>query len=53
MLSGEVEADEAFVCGKARNMHAGKRDLRITRYRRQRTRLPSWAFILERGGKVR
>ena len=29
-LSGEVEADETFIGGKARNMHAAKRALRIT-----------------------
>lgn len=30
LLSGEVEADETFIGGKARNMHAGKRALKIT-----------------------
>ena len=29
-LSGHVEADETFIGGKARNMHAGKRALKIT-----------------------
>src|SRR5450759_982435 len=29
-LSGHVEADETFIGGKARNMHAGKRAVRIT-----------------------
>jgi hypothetical protein len=29
-LSGEVEADETFIGGKARNMHASKRESRIT-----------------------
>src|ERR1700723_2092245 len=29
-LSGHVEADETFIGGKARNMHAGKRAARIT-----------------------
>ena len=29
-LTGEIEADETFIGGKARNMHAGKRALRIT-----------------------
>ena len=30
MLSGEVEVDETFIGGKARNMHVGKRARRIT-----------------------
>src|SRR6202043_2688665 len=30
MLSGEVEADETFIGGKARNMHVEKRARRIT-----------------------
>lgn len=29
-LSGEVEADESFIGGKARNMHTAKRERRIT-----------------------
>ena len=29
-LTGEVEADETFIGGKARNMHIGKRQRRIT-----------------------
>src|ERR1700694_1546770 len=29
MLSGEVEVDETFIGGKARNMHVGKRKLKI------------------------
>lgn len=29
-LTGHVEADETFIGGKARNMHAGKRAVRIT-----------------------
>src|SRR6202161_4423531 len=29
-MSGHVEADETFICGKARNMHASKRARRIT-----------------------
>ena len=35
-LSGEVEADETFIGGKARNMHVSKRERRITGHRRQR-----------------
>ena len=30
LLSGEVEADETFIGGKARNMHAWKRAIKIT-----------------------
>ena len=30
LLSGEVEADETFIGGKARNMHVAKRERRIT-----------------------
>src|SRR3982751_3943423 len=30
LLSGECEADETFIGGKARNMHRGKRAERIT-----------------------
>jgi len=29
-LGGEVEADETFIGGKARNMHKSKRERRIT-----------------------
>lgn len=50
MLSGEVEADEAFIGGKARNMHAGKRALRVTGTGgKDKTPVTG---ILERGGKV-
>ena len=50
MLSGEVEADETFVGGKARNMHKATRAQRITS-----TGGKDKTFvlgILERGGKV-
>ena len=51
MLSGEVEADETFIGGKARNMHKDKRAEKIT------GRGPEGKAIvmgvLERGGKVR
>ena len=50
-LSGEVEVDESFIGGAARNMHAGKRAEKI------KGRGPEGkaivAAVLERGGKVR
>lgn len=50
-LSGHVEADETFIGGKARNMHASKRALRITGTGgKDKTAVMG---ILERGGKVR
>jgi transposase-like protein len=50
-LSGEVEVDETFIGGKARNMHAGKRAARITGTGgKDKTAVVG---ILERGGKVR
>jgi transposase-like protein len=51
LLTGEVEADETFIGGKARNMHAGKRALKITGTGgKDKTAVMG---ILERGGKVR
>jgi transposase-like protein len=51
LLSGEVEADETFIGGKARNMHVGKRARRITGTGgKDKTAVMG---ILERGGKVR
>jgi transposase-like protein len=51
MLSGEVEADETFIGGKARNMHADKRAIKITGTGgKDKTMVMG---ILERGGKVR
>lgn len=48
---GTFEADETFVSGKLRNMHAGKRAARITgRGGNDKTAVMG---ILERGGKVR
>lgn len=50
-LSGEVEVDETFIGGKARNMHAWKRARRITGTGpKDKTAVMG---ILERGGKVR
>jgi transposase-like protein len=50
-LSGHVEADETFVGGKARNMHAWKRAQKITGTGgKDKTMVMG---ILERGGKVR
>lgn len=50
-LAGEVEADETFIGGKARNMHVAKRQRRITGTgTKDKTAVMG---ILERGGKVR
>src|ERR1700719_2527421 len=50
-LSGEVEADETFIGGKARNMHASKRARKITGTGgKDKTAVMG---ILERGGKVK
>jgi transposase-like protein len=51
MLSGEVEVDETFIGGKARNMHADKRARKITG--RGPVGKAIVAAVLERGGKVR
>src|SRR6266536_2059793 len=49
--SGEVEADETFIGGKARNMHVSKRQRRITGTGgKDKT---SVMGILERGGEIR
>jgi transposase-like protein len=50
-LSGEVEADETFIGGKARNMHVSKRERRITGTG-GKDKTPVMG-LLERGGKVR
>jgi transposase-like protein len=51
LLSGEVEADETFIGGKARNMHASKRARVITGTGgKDKTAVMG---ILERGGKIR
>jgi transposase-like protein len=50
-FSGEVEADETFIGGKARNMHITKRERRITGTGgKDKTAVMG---ILERGGKIR
>jgi len=50
-LSGEVEVDETFIGGKARNMHLEKRQRRITGTGgKDKTAVMG---ILERGGEVR
>ena|SRR5487761_1104452 len=50
-LTGEVEVDETFIGGKARNMHLSKRKRRITGTGgKDKTAVMG---ILERGGKVR
>ncbi len=50
-LSGEVEVDETFIGGKARNMHIDKRQRRITGTGGKDKTIVFGA--LERGGKVR
>jgi len=50
-LTGEVEADETFIGGKARNMHVNKRQRRITGTGgKDKTAVMG---IMQRGGKVR
>lgn len=50
-LSGQIEADETYIGGKARNMHASKRAKRISGTGgKDKTAVMG---ILERGGKVR
>jgi transposase-like protein len=50
-LGGEVEVDETFIGGKARNMHRRKKALRVTGTG-GKDKVPVMG-ILERGGKVR
>jgi transposase-like protein len=51
LLSGEVEADETFIGGKARNMHRDVRNRKVTGTGgKDKTAVMG---ILERGGKVR
>ena len=50
-LGGEVEVDETFIGGKARNMHVAKRQRRITGTGgKDKTAVMG---IMERGGKIR
>jgi transposase-like protein len=50
-FAGEIEADETFIGGKARNMHKGKRARKITGTGgKDKTAVMG---ILQRGGKVR
>jgi transposase-like protein len=50
-LGGEVEVDETFIGGKARNMHKDKRALKITGTGPEGKAIV--AAVLQRGGKVR
>jgi len=50
-LNGEVEVDETFIGGKARNMHLDKRERRITGTGGEDKTIVFGA--LERGGKIR
>jgi transposase-like protein len=51
LLSGQVEADETFIGGKARNMHVSERKRRITGTGgKDKTAVMG---VLQRGGKVR
>ena len=49
-LCGEVEADETFIGGKARNMHKSVHERRITQGFKDKTIVMG---MLERGGKIR
>ena len=52
-LSGEVEVDETFIGGKARNMHAGEKARKLQGRRGGTQGKAIVAAVLERGGKVR
>lgn len=52
-FSGEVEADETFIGGKARNMHKNVKARRITGQGRNTDDKIMVMGILERGGKIR
>jgi transposase-like protein len=49
-MTGEVEADETFIGGKARNMHASRRELRAIAENRGKALVMG---VLERGGKIK
>jgi transposase-like protein len=51
MLSGEVEMDETFIGGKARNMHKSKREQKITGRGPEGKAIV--AAVLERHGEIR
>jgi hypothetical protein len=53
MLGGEVEVDEIFIGGKARNMNADKRAEKIHGRGPGPAGKAIVAAVLERGGKVR
>jgi transposase-like protein len=51
VLSGEIEVDETYIGGKARNMHAAKRDAKIKAHG---VKGKAAVFgMIERGGKVK
>ena len=52
-MGGEVEVDETFIGGKARNMHKSVRARRITGRGRHMADKTAVMGVLERGGKVR
>jgi transposase-like protein len=52
-LSGEVEADETYIGGAARNMHASKRKARGYMGGRSTSGKTAVAGIIERGGQAR
>jgi transposase-like protein len=52
-LNGEVEVDETFIGGKARNMHKDVRARKISGRGKHMTDKVAVMGILERGGKVR
>ena len=51
-LLGEVEADETFIGGKARNMHADKRKVKIQGSRRSSGKMIVMGLLERHGGEV-